>query len=652
MKNYTFGFVALLLSLSTHAGTGSHGGDGLICFNKISSKEAVQKVLEENSRTVFDRDPFADKSLLDDISDVKLLDLYLAELRAGYRPVKIKGKNEKKVIQNFLDKIRSKSSFFKDIEIARDFLDKGGWYSNPGAILEIDDSDHTIIFPENCVLIQLAAQTKISSTLSKVFFDERIMSKMSLRNKVALMFHEWLYYVAINNKNIDSRGVQDLVALLFSEDFNDMDAYDFKMRIVDSGVFPVDRLNTPKSEYFFGLPVDVVIHPVYISTMGYVVNKGTYFTNKNQSFNFQGKEYFVESEYTKRSGSKITYYTFDLKNVEDFEVFGKAYKFSNEIVMRYVYEGETRVAYGELQNETNIGDLYIHKKVSFEEDLSIISSLGRNYRVNGNVFPKDTGVSIGSGLYTFSGKLLELKIRNGLQQIIPCKHEIQLYKISKALYGCYLSKAYFLNGKSFAKNAKVTFYESGHLKSGFSENTMPFNGGWFNNTLSFYPDGSLKKGALEVPAVFDSVSCGVGITEFTKAGKLEFCSVDTKTEVELKIKDRDYTMVFVYRSYSDHSVEKNTIRFYKSPYSIQYGCMKKIEKRTFFQQDTGRYKPLIIEDIKFGLENYSCARLYFHSNGAVKTGYLYEDTEIDGVIYKAESKVSFDRNGNVVKLED
>jgi hypothetical protein len=211
-----------------------NGGDVRVCFNSKATKESVERILKKNIKEGMREDPFSE-TVLSDIRSVELLDLYILSRKMGGRIAALQG-NEEQIINDRLGLFESKSQFVHEILDAKRQIDSGGWYSAESGVLEIDDSGEPINYSDKCILIQLAYQDRISRTITRVFYDERILRLMPELHRAAFKFHEWIYHIAVDRGYSDSRSVQDVVGMIFDEGFSAMTAGAVNRRIQELGL--------------------------------------------------------------------------------------------------------------------------------------------------------------------------------------------------------------------------------------------------------------------------------------------------------------------------------------------------------------------------------------------------------------------------------
>jgi|GEM_PF-3692661 len=298
---------ALFLSIPhvMAGGQETHGGDVILEFKTTAEAQKIRDRILRN-RTLRDQtvprnqrlDPLFDV----DISSLKVTqyDIYLAELPT-LEPSKIrtliqpKTSDAKKIIEERLEVFR-KNCYFLYHFLYWAFRDSDApiWVGVKG-VVEIDDEGERLLLGPNEVHVQMAIQ---ETGYQKIYYDTRLydqMRKSSPLNQPALKFHE---LIQPYNEEKDSRSVQDLVALLFSEESNKPNNYSYAQQIIK--IFPYFRNKFQLSGYIH----DFVIYQNKENYKEYYLSSGKI----NKYFEIQAGEQLLgyrnyPSKHVKADGS-------------------------------------------------------------------------------------------------------------------------------------------------------------------------------------------------------------------------------------------------------------------------------------------------------------------------------------------------------------
>lgn len=195
-----------------------NGGDAVVCFKTLSTKKLVEAQLRKNKRNPETATYPLSESAVSDIESVEVLDLHLAADAGIGKPNPLitgAGLSEEDIVQDRLAILQTKSTLYFRLQTASRTLSDSRWQKSQSGVLEIDDSLHSINFPEKCLLMQIARQDSVGS-FTRLTYDVILFNLLSTVHRAALRFHEWGQWL---NSSGDSRASQYMVGQLFRQDF-------------------------------------------------------------------------------------------------------------------------------------------------------------------------------------------------------------------------------------------------------------------------------------------------------------------------------------------------------------------------------------------------------------------------------------------------
>ncbi len=483
---WTWGYAAIKKADTSGIRKGTetgNGGDVRVCFNSKSTKEIVEQILRRNIKEGMREDPFSE-SVLRDIQSVELLDLYLLSRKSGGKVAAIQG-TEEQIIQDRLALLESKSQFIYEILDAKKQIDLGGWYSAESGVLEIDDSGDPINYSDNCILVQLAYQDRISNAITRVFYDDRILNLMPALHRAAFKFHEWIYHIAIDRGYTDSRAVQDIVGIIFDEKFSTIIPILLNRRVADLKLsqYRIVILDDYNMYYTHSDDSEVLVYPVKLRIKGNeyeACDRIRAIGKTTIEFRLCGAKPVAWREFSGvLADGSVTKIDLNSGNPlgGNFEKGAKWRGFSFEGYISFYKNGD--VSDGLLSQPALVG----------------VNTIGNDYRLffneNGNVTRIDDNSK---------SKSIVLQLRSGA--MISCSlylidRYVSLYPKTGDVLSCNVNRRPILNG---------VIYEIGELV--------------------FHENGFVKNGKLEETAVVQGVTCGTGeMIEFYKSQKIKSCKM-------------------------------------------------------------------------------------------------------------------------------
>lgn len=200
--------------LTALGNTKGNGGDVVVCFNTRSVQDMVNERLRKNKYDPQGSvNPFENPNVLSDISSIEMFDVYEFKLPVGFPPAERKLlPADRTDLQSIMNRIKPLSPGLNDaLATALDQVPLGNWTAAPG-IPELDDSDSSVFVPESCLLVQIAVRRD-----NIVYYDKHLYSKLDKLNSDALVLHELVYKIAVDNKHNNSRVTRQVVGMLLSE---------------------------------------------------------------------------------------------------------------------------------------------------------------------------------------------------------------------------------------------------------------------------------------------------------------------------------------------------------------------------------------------------------------------------------------------------
>lgn len=261
MKKTHLAFFSFLVLLSIAARAGDkegNGGDAVVCFKSEETKKSVERILRQNAKNPNQATYPLDSATLKEITSVEILDLFLINQIGIVNPKKVasfpKENNFQAIVNDRMDLIRRKSSLFYLLKRVQEKMSDRNWISSTSGVLEIDDSQHVINFPKNCILLQLARQDSMND-LVQISYDKNLFDLMNVTHQAALFYHEWGQFLnsgklhpSNDNYIPDTRSVHRLVGDIFSEDFSNLSPEDFNQDLNQTNL---RNLHTFKKPSFF-----------------------------------------------------------------------------------------------------------------------------------------------------------------------------------------------------------------------------------------------------------------------------------------------------------------------------------------------------------------------------------------------------------------
>lgn len=175
---------------SRRGGSDGGGGDAVLCYRDLHTKSLVREELIGASRSSLGVQSEVDLRLNQLEAAPTMLELYDSEQIGLLEPRQIQlrpevGTSETKILAGIKEVDPSFYQYFKPFISA-----ESQWQGKRFGIVEIDDSNSVARIGSNCILVQAAYY---DDTANVIYYDTRIVSAMSQRDKVALKLHEDLY---------------------------------------------------------------------------------------------------------------------------------------------------------------------------------------------------------------------------------------------------------------------------------------------------------------------------------------------------------------------------------------------------------------------------------------------------------------------------
>lgn len=182
-QNYCILLIGAILTLPAYAGFGAHGGNAVLCYKSVTTRDAVAKELQDPSMRVE-----VDLKLEELERTPELLDLVEASLPRGLNSIQdvpILGYSASDVWQKL--SIEAKD-FYKLSVLLK--TSENEWASATNGVLELSDATIQQRLPRNCLVSQIA---RYDDTTSTIFYDRRIYLLMTKIHREALKMHEDIF---------------------------------------------------------------------------------------------------------------------------------------------------------------------------------------------------------------------------------------------------------------------------------------------------------------------------------------------------------------------------------------------------------------------------------------------------------------------------
>ena len=232
--------VITLPPLSFAGSSNGNGGHAVTCFRTTEAKNKVLRTIEYNDEQVSVhsmRDPLAGAQ--DQITSVELFDLFEGKspdlFEDDSQPIETRAKLHT-VLKERLEIMERTTTFYDTISAAQKAV-MSNLTASPGGVMQVYDTGHQTIIPGNCLLIQAAIQKRdIVTDKVKVSINQTLLSRMTEVHKAALLLHEMLYLIAIENLERDSHNTRALVRLVMSKKFEKMSPDEVSNAFNQSGI--------------------------------------------------------------------------------------------------------------------------------------------------------------------------------------------------------------------------------------------------------------------------------------------------------------------------------------------------------------------------------------------------------------------------------
>ncbi|MCK5072916.1 MAG: hypothetical protein KAQ98_05780 [Bacteriovoracaceae bacterium] len=218
MNLYSCFIVIIILSINVavadYGGMGSGGGKALVCFDS----EYVADHVRNNDGTI-------PSSLLGRITHLETFDLYYSKIVNGPKHVMTADKDESyhMFFNRIMEKIQEKGPFFaRDILKSRKTLnDRIISFKNAPVDQTFDENYTGEMLLDVCSMTNIAVQKWDESVKGfRMHIDMRLFTHelFSEESKAILLLHEYLYFIARNKGETNSKSTRVLISAIMSED--------------------------------------------------------------------------------------------------------------------------------------------------------------------------------------------------------------------------------------------------------------------------------------------------------------------------------------------------------------------------------------------------------------------------------------------------
>lgn len=295
MNRSIFRFILFVLAMSFAAVEGvasvdSHfqllghekgnGGDVVACFkNYLSAREAAAKITNQEGNV------FSQPDVIANLESARILDLYEFQLPAGFpprvRPLINQVGTMDSMIQTLIERAAQKSTFGQELADRYELMPLDNWRATEG-VIELDDSLSAVLLPQNCILVQSAVRQG-----NVVYYDAPLFEVLPPIHQTALIMHELIYRLAVDNGASDSRVARQANGLLLSmsewdhlspdeidEQINSLGDFAFPKNFLGNSIW-VSRLTsnpTDRGLIYFAANKQASIH---LDGSSYVVSAGS-----------------------------------------------------------------------------------------------------------------------------------------------------------------------------------------------------------------------------------------------------------------------------------------------------------------------------------------------------------------------------------------
>jgi hypothetical protein len=201
--------------LMLQGGTKGNGGDAVVCFKNLQTRDSVQARLQSNRHERIKVNPFKSLDVMNEVSSIEILDLFQYRLPSGFPPVErkffaVSGRFDQALPQ-LMDRLKSVSGLVHKLEATLAEIPLQSW-RQAEAVVEIDDSAEVFFLPPECLLVQVAVRQD-----NQVFYDAYLWNRMDELNRLGLVVHELVYKIGADRSQSTSEKARQIVGLIMSE---------------------------------------------------------------------------------------------------------------------------------------------------------------------------------------------------------------------------------------------------------------------------------------------------------------------------------------------------------------------------------------------------------------------------------------------------
>jgi len=241
-----------------------NGGDVVACFTDQTLRDRVRQRLLDNRYAPAPINPFEWDDVRSGVASLRMFDLYEYTLPTGIPPVRPSvipvDEPFNDALPKVIKRLAEKSNFAEKLNETLSAMPLSSWRAAPG-VVEIDDSDHAIILPSKCLLVQIAVRQD-----NAVFYDDWLFSQLAEQDRLALVLHELAYKIAHNNNHVNSRAAREAVGIIMAGDgWSELTPWQLHRKLLPLGTFGFSY-SAGEREYFVksihkesvaGLPIEI-----------------------------------------------------------------------------------------------------------------------------------------------------------------------------------------------------------------------------------------------------------------------------------------------------------------------------------------------------------------------------------------------------------
>lgn len=211
-------------AFAQHEGSGSHGGNGVVCFSSPKYAEQLTQPDRVVSKTIPD-------SYLANITSVETLELY--EARVGVYGDALSDllpigatETENEYIERITNRFSNWTPVLKKmIDEGKKIIGNRVQKLNDSSLIPVEDIRPLSRAKDGCIYTNVAQQASLgSSAIKRLVIDNRLYSRSDALSRAVLMIHEYvLAYTTYYLKNTDSEGARNIVIRMIAKNTNAAD---------------------------------------------------------------------------------------------------------------------------------------------------------------------------------------------------------------------------------------------------------------------------------------------------------------------------------------------------------------------------------------------------------------------------------------------